>query len=107
MVDRFPEAFERYEEKVDIKEEGIKTFPQLITSFGEWATDKWKGSRKQVRGLAIEAKKRDIEPYVKEAGFRHKETGRFEKKATKETIKYDRYRNPITGRFMKKPEWEE
>ena len=103
MTDKFPEAFERYEDKVEVDD---MTFPQLITSFRNWADKKWRGSRKQVRGLAIEAKKRDITPYVEEAGFRDKKTGRFSDKKTKDTVKYARYRDPITGKFMKKPKDE-
>lgn len=105
MTDRFPEAFKRYEEKVETKD--MKTFDQLLTSFKIWADKKWIGSRKQVKGVAIESEKKGIQSYLKEAGFRNIKTGKFEKRSGKGITKYERYRSPITGRFMKKPDYLE
>lgn len=103
MVDRFPEAFRRYEKTVDTK--GMKGFKQLLISFSLWGQKKTPMTKKQIKGLAIEAKKIDIKAYMDERGFRNKATGRFEKTPTKESVSYIRYRDPLTGRFMKKPEY--
>lgn len=59
-MDRFPEAFSRYEEKVEVSDKW--TFQKLLTSFREWGKDKWKDSRPQKRALAVEAEVRGIKP---------------------------------------------
>lgn len=56
---KFPEAFDRYEEATDTSK--IKTFKQLLFSFGYWQMDKITHvTEKQKIALRIEARKRDI-----------------------------------------------
>ncbi|MGB9676649.1 MAG: hypothetical protein ACPL0C_05630 [Candidatus Bathyarchaeales archaeon] len=57
-MDRFPEAFRRFEEVVKV--EKIKSFQELLTSFSLWAGRKWKNTPKQVEALKVEAFKRQI-----------------------------------------------
>jgi len=57
-VDKFPEAFRRFEEVVDVSK--IKSFQQLLTAFSLWAGRKWKGSPLQIEALKVEAFKREI-----------------------------------------------
>lgn len=57
-MDKFPEAFERFEEVVDV--DNIHSFQELIGSFASWAGKTWKGTRKQTEALRVEARKRGI-----------------------------------------------
>lgn len=59
MVDKFPEAFKRFERQIDIS--NVKTLFELRQKFKEWALDKWIGSTRQQEALRIEAEKRGIE----------------------------------------------
>jgi hypothetical protein len=52
-MDRFPEAFRRFEEVVDVSK--IKSFQQLKLAFATWAGRKWKETPKQVEALKVEA----------------------------------------------------
>jgi hypothetical protein len=51
MTDKFPEAFERFEESVDLDD--IQTLPELISQFKEWGGKRATMTRKQTRALAI------------------------------------------------------
>lgn len=57
-IDKFPEAFKRFEHKVNVKK--IETFRQLTLAFGSWAGEKWRSTSRQMDALAIEARKRRI-----------------------------------------------
>lgn len=57
-MDKFPEAFYRFEQAVDIK--NVKEFAQLETMFSGWAGKKWHPTYKQSLALAREADKRDF-----------------------------------------------
>jgi len=57
-MDRFPEAFKRFEQVVDVSK--IKSFQQLLSAFRLWAGRKWVGSPLQVEALKEEAFKREI-----------------------------------------------
>jgi hypothetical protein len=57
-LDKFPEAFKRFEQVVDVSK--IKTFQQLLSAFRLWAGRKWVGSPLQVEALKEEAFKREI-----------------------------------------------
>jgi hypothetical protein len=61
-MDKFPEAFDRFERDVDI--DNIKTYPQLLRSFSYWAGENWKGTNKQLRALGVEAEKTGIKPIL-------------------------------------------
>ena len=57
-MDKFPEAFKRFEQTVDTK--NIVSFGQLVLVFRSWAGSKWKSSIRQVEALKREALKRGI-----------------------------------------------
>lgn len=57
-MDKFPEAFSRFKEKVNVKK--IKSFEQLQLAFGSWAGKKWVPTHRQLDALAVEARKRHI-----------------------------------------------
>lgn len=57
-MDKFPEAFRRFEETVDI--DRIESFRQLRAEFAMWAGRNWKNTASQNRALAIEAVQRGI-----------------------------------------------
>ena len=61
MVDRFPEAFERFKRVVDTRY--FDSYDELYSSFRLWAGKRWRNTWAQNRGLAREAEKlgfRDI-----------------------------------------------
>jgi hypothetical protein len=58
-MDKFPEAFERFER--DVSTRRIKTFEQLQLSFSNWAGSKWKDTDRQNDALAVQARKLGIE----------------------------------------------
>jgi len=57
-LDRFPEAFQRFEEVVDVSK--IKSFKELLAAFKLWAGRKWVDSPLQLAALKEEAFKREI-----------------------------------------------
>ena len=59
MTDKFPEAFRRFKEDVNIKK--IKDWKQLELAFSSWGGKKWIPTGKQLDGLAKEARKLGIE----------------------------------------------
>jgi hypothetical protein len=54
-TDKFPEAFKRFERKVNV--EKIETFRQLTLAFGSWAGEKWRGTSRQMDALAVQARR--------------------------------------------------
>jgi len=56
MVDRFPEAFERFERRVDISK--FESYRELAYAFSWWAGFRWKDSYAQNLALREEARKR-------------------------------------------------
>lgn len=54
-MDKFPEAFERFEEDVDVRE--IRSFRQLRLAFSFWAGYKWKETPRQIKALRVEARR--------------------------------------------------
>jgi hypothetical protein len=104
-VDRFPEAFRRFEEVVDVRR--IESFRQLRLAFASWAGWKWNDTYLQNRALAIEARKLGIPDFVERrpvARFhgRTAVTWRHEVVTVKDKSQV-RYRYLKTGRFIKKP----
>ncbi len=104
-MDKFPEAFRRYEEKVDVDKKW--SFQQLLTSFGEWGKDKWIASKKQKKALAVEADIIGIKPHEQqEIEFTEKLISyvnkfgtlvEYTQKARTQTV----FRNLLTGRYEK------
>jgi len=106
MVDRFPEAFERFERVVDISR--FDSYRELAYAFSHWAGRRWVDSYDQNLALREEARKR---------GFFDARLPRyFERQSARETRQswrhetvivrgksQDRYRDIKTGRFIKKP----
>jgi len=111
-MDKFPEAFERFEKRVDVSR--IRSFDHLLVSFSHWAGKQWIGSNEQVNALKVEAEKRGIpvpreeprrvsrEPYFREERAEG-QTWRFEWVEVKSRPQM-RYRDIKTGRFIRKPE---
>jgi hypothetical protein len=98
-LDKFPEAFRRFEKDVDTR--NIRRFQELRLSFSFWAGRNWKDTRKQNEALRIEARKRGFRvteerrPTAK-VGWRHETiTVRGKLRSI--------YRDVKTGRFIKKP----
>jgi len=54
-MDKFPEAFNRYEERVDIDD--LESAQELISEFALWAGKNWVNSKTQLKAIKIEAKK--------------------------------------------------
>jgi len=52
-LDKFPAAFHRFEQIVDVSK--IETFQQLKLAFQSWAGKKWLDTPKQVEALRVEA----------------------------------------------------
>jgi len=48
-TDKFPEAFDRFEEEVDIDD--TDSFDELLTQFEMWAGQKWKATPRQLQAL--------------------------------------------------------
>jgi hypothetical protein len=104
-VDRFPEAFRRFEEVVDVRR--IQSFRQLRLAFASWAGWKWHDTYLQNRALAVEARRLGIPVFVErspDARFH----GRIAVTWRREVVKIrgkakSVYRDLKTGRFIKKP----
>jgi len=102
-LDEFPEAFKRFEKRVDVNR--IRSFDQLTMAFSHWAGRQWRGTEKQVAALKIEAAKRGIFPI--EAFIRPREAPRRAPRAwRRETDRLGRihFRDLLTGRFIRRPE---
>jgi hypothetical protein len=54
-LDKFPEAFKRFEAVVDTSK--IKSFQQLKLAFATWAGRKWKESPLQLQALRVQAER--------------------------------------------------
>jgi hypothetical protein len=66
-MDKFPEAFRRFKEKVDV--DNIESWKQLQLAFGSWAGGKWRPTWKQTDALYIQAKRLGIPAH----GYRTRE----------------------------------
>jgi hypothetical protein len=104
--EKFPEAFRRFEERVNTDK--IETFRQLTLAFGSWAGQKWVPTWRQTNALAVEAERLGI-PIQGERGRRvfrshwiWQPTWKYETITVRGRIQY-RYRDNRTGRFIKKP----
>jgi hypothetical protein len=112
-MDKFPEAFRRFENDVDISK--FESYHQFITAFRWWGGQRWKGTAKQWRALNREAENLGFNvPNVYRdsmRGKRYSEVYYVEERASTwrmETVnvkgaKQARYRDLRTGRFIKKP----
>lgn len=98
-LDKFPEAFRRFERVVETR--SFCSFQELIVSFNYWAGRNWKGTRKQIAALEVEAGKLGIPVPVERRPPRAR-TWRHETVTVKGKLQ-SRYRDLETGRFIKKP----
>ena len=114
-MDKFPEAFARFESEVDV--DSFDSFHELIVAFRWWAGKRWKGTRMQRRALNAEVK-RLASSYprlgLSKTGERRGSDFYASKKQRKAiywrrefvTVKgrpQNRYRDLNTGRFIRKP----
>ena len=104
-MDRFPEAFSRFEEVVDVRR--IQSFRHLRLAFASWAGWKWDDTYMQNRALAVEARRVGIPVFIG-----RRPVARFQGRTAvtwrQETVTVKgkaqtRYRDLKTGRFIKKP----
>ncbi len=103
-MDKFPEAYARYEDSVDTS--GLKTFNQLMNSFSSWGGKRWAGTPKQIKALGIEAKKKGFDTSRrKKVVYEEKEITYTTK--TGKTVSYTRagyiankYYDIVTGQFV-------
>ena len=54
-MDKFPEAFSRFEEDVDVDQ--INSFSELRMAFSQWAGYKWLDTNRQLHALSNEARR--------------------------------------------------
>jgi hypothetical protein len=108
MVDRFPEAFERFEQVVDIY--SFESYRELAYSFIHWASGRWVDSCLQNLALKREVEKRGFR--VRDAKtpiyFENQHRAFATRTWRHETVTVrgkpqGRYRDLGTGRFIKKP----
>lgn len=87
-MDKFPEAFKRFEEKVNTKD--FNDYTKLRNAFTNWARKKWMDTPKQEKALDRELEKKQFiakiqivtyKKYPHKAVVRRDRFGRFTKKA--------------------------
>ena len=106
MVDRFPEAFKRFEQRVDISR--FDSYRQLAYAFSWWAGKRWKDSYEQNLALRIQARKRGFyyarlpKYFERQYARQTRQSWRLET-VTVRGISQVKYRDLKTGRFIKKP----
>jgi hypothetical protein len=105
MVDRFPEAFARFEQVVDVYR--FESYRQLAYAFTHWAGRRWVDSYKQNLALKREAEKRGFRDARIPKYFRKRRVP-AERTWRRETVTVRgkpqvRHRDLRTGRFIKKP----
>jgi hypothetical protein len=101
-MDRFPEAFRRFEQDVDIS--NIESFRELAYAFSYWAGKRWVDSYGQNIALRREAQRIGIRieiPSYHQRQIQY-QTWRHETVIVRGKSQ-DRYRDLQTGRFIKKP----
>lgn len=98
MPDKFPEAFDRYEQKEKPKEQGITTFQELLTSYSSW--QRYRASAKQVKAMSqLSESKLGIKPILR---YRYRYT-RTLKSGEVRNYEQTRWRDVKSGRFAKPP----
>ena len=111
-MDRFSEAFRRFESDVDVSR--FQSYHQLTLSFRWWAGERWKGTSRQWEALNREAENLGFNmPYVYREAIPEKRYSEYYTVGERNTwrretvnikgAKQARYRDLRTGRFIKKP----
>ncbi len=106
LVDRFPEAFKRFEQRVDISR--LDSYRQLAYAFSWWASRRWVDSYKQNFALREEARKRGFFDAILPKYFERSYSRQARQSWRHETVTVRgksqvRYRDLRTGRFVEKP----
>ena len=104
-MDRFPEAFHRFERAVDLR--SFRSVRELKYAFAHWAGRRWVDSYAQKRALNREIEKivMDVirpQRYPKRPQSFSRQTWRRETVTVRGKYQI-RYRDLDTGRFIKKP----
>jgi hypothetical protein len=94
-LDKFPEAFERFERVRNVDE--IRSFRQLEMEIAEYMGEKWRGTSRQLSALAVEAQKRGIPLTIEKTGTWKHEIVIIRRRG------FNRFRDLRTGRFIRKP----
>lgn len=81
MVDRFPEAFDRFERVVDV--DGFDSYREMRYAFSRWAGKRWRNTELQNQALAIEGKR---------LGFKDVRLPRYFGNTVKEEMRIKAYR---------------
>jgi hypothetical protein len=106
MPDRFPEAFRRFEKVVYV--DRFENYQQLAYAFSNWAGKRWRDTYKQNLALKKEGRRLGLEGEIP-AYFRRQYPSHSQRTTWKqETVivkgkSQTRYRDLLTGRFIKKP----
>ena len=105
MVDRFPEAFQRFERVVYV--DTFESYEELSYAFAHWAGKRWRDTYLQNLALKREAEKRGFKDakmptYFRKTQVSAKQTWRRETVTVRGKPQV-RYRDIKTGRFVKKP----
>lgn len=114
-MDKFPEAFERFESDVDI--EMLDSYMELLYAFQFWAGENWQGTPKQWTAFNVEAERlgfrvpRVVREEIRESWSSGSYVSEVRQKAVTwrhEVVKVrgtsqNRYRDVRTGRFIRKP----
>ena len=104
-MDRFPEAFHRFEKDVDLR--SFRSARELKYAFTHWAGKRWVDSYDQNKAFNIEAKKRGFDERILPRYFVRPPISRSQT-WNRETVivrgkPQVRYRDLKTGRFIKSP----
>lgn len=113
-MDKFPEAFERFENDVDISK--FVSYMELTSAFRWWSGEKWIGTPRQWEALNKEAKNVGFEvPEIFREEMRESRSSGYVSRRGQKTVSWrrdvvnvrgksrERYRDIRTGRFIKKP----
>jgi len=114
-MDRFPEAFERFESDVDVRR--LRSYSELLYSFQWWAGEKWRATRRQWEAFNREAENLgfDVPSFVREEVLESRASGSYAYAHPQKVVSYrrevvsvrgksqNRYRDLKTGRFVRKP----
>ena len=101
----FAEAFERFEQRVDIRR--FKSYRELAYAFSHWASRRWVDSYRQNNALRDEARKRGFFDARLPRYFEGQYSRQTRQSWRRETVTVKgksqvRYRDIKTGRFIKK-----
>lgn len=105
-LDRFPEAFKRFESVVEV--DSFRSYRELVYAFSRWSGKRWKGSHRQNLALLREGKRLGFKDAKSGLYFRRQPRVFVRQAWRRETVAVGgrsqiRYRDLRTGRFIKKP----